>query len=220
SGSLGPMAADRRALACAAALLLAACREPVREWPAGELRAGGRPFRAALGPGEVHRYRLPLHQDQLLRLVVDQQGVDALVALENPSGALVLQADRLINDRGPELVLAVAGRSGDYSLEVRGLEGSGPGRYAAHVEALRPASAADRRSAAAYRLFTGAVGRGEDEAMERRKRALATWRELGEVALEAEALERIARQHYDSGEYQPAAALYREAAAGFARAGD
>ncbi|HVR98043.1 MAG TPA: CHAT domain-containing tetratricopeptide repeat protein, partial [Thermoanaerobaculia bacterium] len=205
---------------CAAALLLAACGSPVREWPAGELRSGGRPVTASLGPEEVHQYRLPLEKGFLLRLVVEQQGVDAVVALDDPAGARVLEADRLINDRGPELVLAVADRSGDYSLVVRGPEGSGPGRYEARIEALRPASEADRRSAAAYRLFTGAEELEADEAMARRKQALATWRELGEKALVAEALERIAKQHMDRREPQPAAALYREAAATFARVGD
>jgi tetratricopeptide (TPR) repeat protein len=216
------MAADLtlRALACGAVLACATCRGPIREWPAGELRSGGRSVVAALGPAEVHRYRLPLAKDQLLRLVVDQQGVDVVVALEDPADVRVLQADRLINDHGPELVLAVTERSGDYHLVVRRLEGSSPGRYVAHVEALRAASVADRRSAAAYRLFTGAEGRDEKKALELRLRALATWRELGEVALEAEALERIARQHFERQEYQPAADLYREAAAAFAHAGD
>ncbi len=207
-----------RALACAGVLVLASCRGPDREWPAGELRADGR--QVPLAPEEVHRYRLPLQKGTLLRLVVDQQGIDAVVALDDPAGSLVLQADRPIGDRGPELVLAVADRSGDYSLEVRGLEGSGPGLYTARVEALRPASAADRRSAAAYRSFTRADKLKGDEAMESRTRALATWRELGEIALQAEALRSMARQRFHRGEYQPAADLYGEAAAAFVRAGD
>lgn len=217
------------ALAGAAALMLAACRGPEatveasREWPAGELRTGGGRVAASLGPGEVHRYRLPLRKDLLLRLVVDQQGIDVVVALEDPTGARVLQADRLIKDRGPELVLAVADQSGDYRLIVRGLERTGPGHYEAHVDALRPASEADRRSAEAYRLFTGAEALEPEkpkQAMEHRQQALATWRELGETALEAEALERLAKQHYDADESQPAAKLYRDAADVFERAGD
>lgn len=214
------------ALAGAAALVLASCQGPdatvgaAREWPAGELRTGGGKVAAALGPGEVHRYRLPLRKGFLLRLVVDQQGIDAVVALEDPTGARVLQADRLINDRGPELVLAVADRTGDYGLVIRGLEGTGPGRYEAHVDVLRPASETDRRSAEAYRLFTGARDLEPEKAMEHRQQALATWQELGETALEAEALERLATQHIDADETQPAAELYRAAADTFEHAGD
>lgn len=210
----------RATFACAAALLLAACHEPVREWPAGELRAGGKPVTATLAPGGVHHYRLPLQKGHLLRLVVDQQGIDAVVALDDPGGAHVLKADRPINGEGPELVLAVADRSGDYTLIVRGPDGGGPGRYRARIEALRPATEADRRSAAAYQSFTGAEGLEAVEAMRRWTRALATWRELGEVALEAETLNRIAKHYHGQGQSERAAELYREAAAAFARAGD
>lgn len=216
------MAADLtpRTLALAALLLLASCREPGREWPSSELRSGGRPVEAALSPGEVHRYRLPLEKGTLLRLVVDQQGIDLGVELLDPGGTRVLAADRLIGDRGPELVLAVAERSGDYDLVIRAPEAGGSGRYAARIEALRPASAADRRSAAAYRSFTGAEGLEPDEAMRRWAGALATWRELGVVDLAGEALERMARLHRDQGEYREAAGLYREAAVAFGRSGD
>jgi CHAT domain-containing protein/tetratricopeptide (TPR) repeat protein len=224
--SLAPRAALACALAGVMVLGLVSCRGPdhtvavERRWPPGELRTGGAPVAAALRPGEVHRYRLPLKKGHLLRLVVEQQGIDAAVAFEDPSGAMVLKADRLIDDLGPELVLTVTATDGVHTLIVRGLAESHPGHYAAHVEALRPASAADRRSADAYRLFTGAEGLKTEEAMERWTRALDTWRELGEVALAAEALERIARQHYERGEHQPAADLYRQAADAFSRAGD
>jgi CHAT domain-containing protein len=202
------------------ALVLAACRAP-RDWPAGELRSGGRPVKATLRPGEVHRYRIPLESGCLLRLVVDQQGIDAVVAFEDPTGALVLEADRLIGDRGPELVLAVTRTAGVHTLIVRGSTDGSPGRYEAHVEALRPATAADRRSAEAYRSFTGANSlKNPEEAMKRWIQALATWRKLGEVGLEAEALERMAYQHWASKDYPQAAELYRQSAAGFARAGN
>jgi len=210
----------------AAALVLAACQGPeatveaAREWPAGELRTGGRLVPELLGPGEIHHYRLPLKKDCLLRLVVDQQGIDALVVLKDPTGTSVLQADRLINDRGPELVLAVTNRSGDYGLFIHGQKGTGPGHYEAHVDALRLASPDDRRSAEAYRLFTGAEDLKPEKAMEHRQQALDIWRELGETALEAEALERLAKQHHDANESQPAAKLYRDAADAFERAGD
>ncbi|HEY4562671.1 MAG TPA: hypothetical protein VIJ36_06810, partial [Thermoanaerobaculia bacterium] len=90
------------ALACVAALVLTVCRgrdravNVARDWPRGELRSGGRPVEAPLRAGEAHRYRLPLEKGALLRLVVDQQGIDAIVALEDPAGAKVLEADRLI----------------------------------------------------------------------------------------------------------------------------
>jgi CHAT domain-containing protein/tetratricopeptide (TPR) repeat protein len=205
------------------ALGLVTCKGLDRPWPSGKLRSGGAPVTAALAPGEIHRYRLPLRKGYLLRLVVDQQGIDVTVTFEAPSGALMLKADRQIEDHGPELVLAVTSTDGVYTLIVSGLPESHPGRYAAHVETLRPASPADRRSADAYRLLTGAEDLKPEkaaEAMKRRTQALATWRDLGDVALQAEALERIASQYNARGEYQPAADFYRQSADAFARAGD
>ncbi len=40
--------------------------------------------------------------------MVEQQGIDVAVAFADPAGPRVLAADRQIEDRGPELVLAVA----------------------------------------------------------------------------------------------------------------
>jgi CHAT domain-containing protein len=221
------MTARPARIACAAALVLAACRgaDPSapagRDRPSGELRSGGKPVAAVLGPGGSHRYRLPLQKGFFLRLVVDQQGIDVVVSLEDPGGQRVLKADRAINDLGLELVLAVAETAGVHTLVIRGSKDSGPGRYEARVEALRRASKADRRSAHAYRLFTGAEGLEpleSEKAMDRWTQALAIWRELGEVSLEAEVLARMARHHNDQGERQLAVDRYREAAAGFERA--
>ncbi len=205
------------------ALGLLACRTRELDWPAGELRAGGRAPAAALAPGEVHRYRLPLKKGTLLRLVVEQQGIDVAVAFADPAGRRVLAADRQIEDRGPELVLAVAAVDGVHTLTVSGIEESHPGRYAARIEALRPATAADRRSADAYRLFTSAARLTAERsgvAETRRRRALDVWQQVGDVALKAEALEGLATQLFGRGDYQPAARLYRQAADTFARAGD
>src|SRR3954452_5752017 len=77
-------------------LALSACRpaEKVRDWPRGELHSGSGPISAPLRVGEVHRYRLPLTQGTLLRLVVDQQGIDAKIACAAPTGAFILEAGR------------------------------------------------------------------------------------------------------------------------------
>jgi CHAT domain-containing protein/tetratricopeptide (TPR) repeat protein len=214
---------------CAAVLALAACRGPEqpakhpaivdREWPAAELRSGGGAVDAALSVGETHRYRLPLKKGSLLRMVVDQRRIDAVVTLTDPMGAEILKVDQWINDNGPELVLAVAAADGVYTLDIRGIE-SGPGRYRAQVETLRPAVEADQRSAEAYHLFTSTAGMDPEAALEPCLRALAIWQDLGEVALEAEALQHIAMLHFGRGDYQESANLALRAAAGFASVGD
>lgn len=168
----------------------------------------------------MHRYRLALEKGQFLRLVVDQQGIDAEVALEAPDGSPLLIVDRLIDDRGPELILAVAEEAGDYTLAVRGFPESHPGRYQGSIEVLRPASATDRRLAEAYRRFTAAATLRGQEALGPRTETLAAFRELGEVALEAEALNSLAQAHFDLRDWPQAADLYRQAAGAFAHAGE
>ncbi len=190
-----------------------------RRWPAGELRTGGA-LSADLGPGETHSYRLPLDQGGFLRLRVEQHDVDVELSLRDPAGGLLLSADRLINARGPELLMAVAESSGSYTLVVHAFPNHGPGRYEARVVALRPASRRDRLAAATYRRFreTEAYARdSRQRALASWAGALATWRRLDEPVLEAEVLARLGQDHYDHAEYGPAAARYREAAALLAR---
>lgn len=175
---------------------------------------------AALAPGEIHHYRLPVEQGQFLRLVVEQRGIDAAVRLTGADGAVLLAVDRLINDRGPELVLAVAEQSGLVEVEVEGLSASHRGRYEIRLEARHAASAAERASAGAYLRFAAAAARPPEEAIGEWTAALATWRELGEEALAGEALERLARSRTERGERATAVELYTEAAAAFRRAGE
>lgn len=192
----------------------------VREWSAGALRAGGGPGAAGLGPGETHEYRLSLEAGQFLRLSVEQEGVDAVVRLRDPEGELLLEADRRIDDRGPELVMAVARVSGPHTLAVHAGESTGPGRYDARIESLRPASGRDRLAAATYRTFRRAYHLPPEEAIEAWAGVLATWRELGETVLEGEVLSRIGLLHQSRGEREAALERYLDAADAFARAGD
>ncbi|HEX4956250.1 MAG TPA: CHAT domain-containing protein [Thermoanaerobaculia bacterium] len=218
-------AGRRSLLALTAALTLSGCggQVAVQDWPTSELRTGGTLPAVELAPEEVHRYRLPLEAGSLLRLEVDQQGIDVELSLEGPDGSSLLQVDRPIGPGGLELVLAVTERAGDHQLVARGAAGGEPGRYQARIEALRPAGDDDRRNAQAYRRFTAAE-RSEpkeaDRATNEREQALRIWRELGEEALAGEALNRLARAHNDQGRRREATELYTQAAAIFARLGD
>lgn len=194
-----------------------------RDWPAAELRAGGGPGAAELGPGETHVYRLPLEAGQLLRLEVEQHGVDVELVLVDPAGRQRQSADRLINEFGPELILAMIESSGTHRLVVRAFPKYGPGRYQARIQALRPAAGDDRTAAEAYRRFLEVeplARSSREEATSVWADALATWRRLEEPVLQAEVLARLGRDHFDHGEFGPAARRYREAATLLAGAGE
>jgi CHAT domain-containing protein/Tfp pilus assembly protein PilF len=190
-----------------------------RDWPAAELRTGGE-LQAALDRGHVHTYRLPLEAGRFLRLQVEQLGVDVELSLRDSNGELLLTADRLTFDRGPELLMVVAESSGTHSLDVAAFPGSGPGRYEARIEALQPASDRDRRAADTYRRFLEARSLPRKDRLRVWGDALAVWRRLGEPILEGEVLFMMGRDHHLHAEYRLAVAPQRQAAAAFARGGD
>ena len=184
-----------------------------RDWPAAELRAGGA-VEAELDRDETHVYRLPLEAGEYLRIRVEQDGVDVELRLLDPAGQELLFADRLIGEFGPEHVLAVSAGTGTYTLVIHECMGRGPGRYEARIEALRPSSDEDRTAAEAYRRFRAAEAyarQDRERAVAVWTEALAVWRGMGEAALEAEVVARLALDHYDSQEWALSAARYGEA---------
>lgn len=212
-----------RALVCAATLALvvfAACSGESEEEPGHELRAAGDSITAELAGGEVHRYPIPLEQDQFLAVEIEQQGVDLVAELFDPAGNAMLRADRAISDRGPERLLAVAPADGAYSLTLTA--GRRSGRYRARILELRPATGRDRRVADTYQRFLEATALRRtdlDEAVAGWSEALEVWRELGEAEFEGEVLHRLGSAAFARREYRQATELYLAAAAAFARIG-
>jgi len=159
-------------------------------------------YRVVVGPpivremrgGEQHAYRVSLSAGQHARVVVDQKGIDVVLALSGSDGKLLLEVDNnLSGTRGMEVVSLVAEVSGDYLLNVRSLEkGAAAGRYELRLEDLRGATSADRtRVAAEGSYFAGAqlqserTGDSRRKAIERYGEALRLMREAGDRRGEA-----------------------------------
>lgn len=214
----------RQLVGTAILLGLAACTDDMQDWPGSELHEGGR-IAAELGAEDVHLWRVPLDAGDFVRLVVQQEGVDVELTWRDPDGEVVLTADRILNDQGPEHVLAVAEEAGDYTVSIEALPGFGGGRYEARIETLRPATAEDRRAAETYRRFReveerlGADEIPRDEAQRAWDEALRVWRELDAPVLEGEVLERQGRDHFDHRESAEAVDRYRRATEALERGG-
>src|SRR5262245_31212453 len=69
--------------------------------------------------GEADLYRLRLSAGEYARAVVEQRGIDLVLALYTPEEEKVVEVDGPGGAVGPEPVSIVAERSGDYRLEVR-----------------------------------------------------------------------------------------------------
>lgn len=97
----------------------------------------GTPVEQMLRGGEVHSYQVPLTVGQFLRVIVQQRGVDVVVAAFRPDGPKIGEVDSPNGTQGPEFVSIVADTSGNYRIEVRSLEANAaPGRYEIKIEEL------------------------------------------------------------------------------------
>ncbi|HEV2763776.1 MAG TPA: erythromycin esterase family protein [Pyrinomonadaceae bacterium] len=115
--------------------------------------------------GDTHKYQVPLSAGQYLKVLVDQRGVDVVVAALGPDGVKISEVDSPNGTQGPEPVSIAAGASGVYQIEVRSLEANAaPGRYEIRIE--------EQLSAEQYRKRL-ADERARDEAVVARLRSQA-----------------------------------------------
>jgi erythromycin esterase len=97
----------------------------------------GTPVERMLRGGEVHSYQVPLTVGQFLRVIVEQRGIDVVVAAFKPDGTKISEVDSPNGTQGPEPVSIAAETSGDHRIEVRSLEANAaPGRYEIKIEEL------------------------------------------------------------------------------------
>jgi CHAT domain-containing protein/tetratricopeptide (TPR) repeat protein len=148
--------------------------------------------------GAIDSYLVLLRPGDYLHAVVEQQGVDVVVSLLDPSGSELLVVDSPNGDVGPEPVFLVARFAGYHRLLVQALDRNALGRYAVRIEELRPASEVDRsRAAAAADVAHGEALRSKggqvrlDQALTAYRSALQHWRHLGEMRDEALTWRRI-----------------------------
>ena len=141
--------------------------------------AAGRPIAREMRGGEEHTYQLSLAAGQYARVVLDQQGIDVVLALSGTDGRSVLEVDNnLSGTRGLEVVSLVADVSGDYVLKVRSLEkGASAGRYEIQLEELRTATGPDRTRVAAERAYFAAAQLQEQRTRDSRRKAIEQYGE-------------------------------------------
>lgn len=122
----------------AVSLLVLFCAAPASAQVPAPLLESGRPVKGTLAPGDVHAYRVPLDAGAVARLVVEQRGVDVVVASFAPAGSALTEVDSPNGRDGPEPMTIIAGPAGEYRIEIRRLEGAEApvGEYEARVEAL------------------------------------------------------------------------------------
>ncbi len=92
---------------------------------------------SVLRAAEVHTYRIELDTGQFLRAVVDQRGIDVVVAVIGPDGQKIIEVNSPNGSHGPEIVTLEAPVTGIYHLEIRAFDKQvAPGRYEVKIEQL------------------------------------------------------------------------------------
>jgi len=113
--------------------------------------------------GEEHHYQLALENNECVRVIVEQHGIDVVVrvnSLEPDAPAVEVQDD--ITNRGQEAVDVVADSASTYALAVAAAAGSvATGAYEIRVESRHAATSADRSRQDVRRLRTFGARRAE-----------------------------------------------------------
>lgn len=160
--------------------------------------APGVPVTARLNPHGADEYEITLAPGDFLRVVVEQNHLDARIDLSGPDGATLGERDNAVDREDPISLSFISGSGGRYRLRV-GLRDrkSGPGAYTIVAETPHPASDADEKRIAAECLRTEADAlrlRGSAEAsrtaVELDEKSITLFREIGDRAEEAASLSR------------------------------
>jgi CHAT domain-containing protein/tetratricopeptide (TPR) repeat protein len=197
--------------AVATSLLLATHLGGSRNAPAAAAAAtrtfvlpGEPPRERELAAGSSDAYEIELDAGRYLHLVVEQHGLDVAIDVFAPGGRRLFQADSPNGNRQPENVHLVADRPGRYRFVVAAVKPGSRGPYLARIEALRPATLADRDRAAAQLAAAEAKDLASDpgsfwEAAARYERALRLWQGLGDLQPQVWALYPLGKLYRERG---------------------
>jgi CHAT domain-containing protein/Tfp pilus assembly protein PilF len=188
----------------------------------------GKSIERELAGGESHSYRIRLAKGQFCQAIVDQRGIDVVVAIHGPDGAKIMEVDSPNDVNGPELVSLLAEAEGNYRLEVKApLKTQPTGRYEIRIEELRTATPRDKDRFAAQKAYADAISLRDQRTAESQRRAIGKFQEaislsrpLDDRQTEAYSLNQIGLIYGDLGEYQKALDSYAQARAIFNLLGD
>jgi CHAT domain-containing protein/Tfp pilus assembly protein PilF len=182
----------------------------------------GQPVERDVKGGETHSYRLRLKPNQFVSVVVEQQGIDAVITLFGPDDQILQTVDSPNGAFGPELLLAIADKKRNYRLEVRPFDDAArAGKYRIRIEELRDATGNDRNRISRLESARAAVaearelqGKGDHASLTASirsyEKALGLWRELADRYWQAHTLEQIGAVNRSLGNAQRAIEFFSE----------
>jgi tetratricopeptide (TPR) repeat protein len=185
---------------------------------------GGRQLQVS--EGQAYTLHVTLKPRQLVRVIVDQRGVDVKVTVIAPDGREISEHDS--RWYGAEPVTFISESAGTYRLEIRSVDANAAGgRCTASLQELRPATAQDQNQINAEKLSTEAktlVAQGTADGLRKAhakyQDVLPLWRALGDSAGESQTLNSLGFIANALGDQTNALSLYDQALALRRSAGD
>jgi tetratricopeptide (TPR) repeat protein len=178
----------------------------------------GQPIKRELAGDDSHTYQIRLSAGQLLKVIVEQQGIDVVVQVSGPGGEQMTEFNREIRSRGQELVENVAEAEGEYRLTIRPRQKKWPaGGYEIRIEELRAATENDLALHEARKLLQEGLNLRDARKYEEALLIVERSREIRERVLGpehrdlADALNSLATLYWRKGEYAKAEPLYERA---------
>src|SRR5215813_2631473 len=113
----------------------------------------GKPVERELSGGQSHSYKITMISGQYLHIVVEQRGIDVVMALFTPDGKKIREADIWRATVGAEAISVIAEATGAYIIDTASTEKTAQtGRYQVKIDELREATAGDKYRVAADAL--------------------------------------------------------------------
>ncbi|HKF57790.1 MAG TPA: tetratricopeptide repeat protein [Blastocatellia bacterium] len=180
----------------------------------------GKPIDRQIAGGETESYRLKLAAGQLMRVVVEQKGIDVALALVSSDGRQLVESDLTGIIGALEPLSFEAPASADYQLVIRANgDAAVRGVYQVRLELKAAATEQDRKRLTAERFLNEsrkllAQGQYLDPKLrEKLELALTLWRQLNDHYWQAFALNALGLAYYSAAEYNRAIEQYDQALA-------
>lgn len=186
---------------------------------ANQLLWPGATIERELAGGETHTYIVALAAGEFVRLVVEQRGIDVVLALAAPDGKPLAVVDSPIGFANEKRLAFVADVAGNHQLTVRpsGKEAA-RGAYLLKAEAWRHAEPKDANLAASERTFAEAEqlnrqsnAEATSRAIEKYGEALDLWRAAEDRPAEAFTLLRMGLANHNLSRLKQAIDCYNQA---------
>ncbi len=183
-----------------------------------ERLVANKPVERKLGGGETHLYEVSLPAQHLLRLTLDQLGIDVGLTIYDQQGEKLIQANQRHGERGQEKLSLIRDAAGVYRIEVRSIRKTDPAGSYQVALALPPLAELDQNLTKAEQLVAEAqtllarpTREAATSALAKGLAARALFESTNDLPAKASVLNLIGRSYYVLGDYKQALDFHNQA---------